>query len=120
MKWRMEAMTFNEYQKEAMRTASGVCAATSENLILNGVMGLNGEAGEAIDMVKKATFQGHDLDYRHIAKELGDILWYIAVTAQGIGYDLETIMQMNVEKLRSRYPDGFEAEKSMHRKDGDI
>jgi NTP pyrophosphatase (non-canonical NTP hydrolase) len=116
----MEAMTFNEYQKEAMRTASGVCAATSENLILNGVMGLNGEAGEAIDMVKKATFQGHELDYLHLAKELGDILWYIAVTAQGIGYDLETIMQMNVEKLRSRYPDGFEAEKSMHRKDGDI
>lgn len=113
-------MTFNEYQIEAMRTASGITIADNENLILNGAMGLNGEAGEVIDMLKKYMFQGHQLDTEHIAKELGDCLWYLAVCAKGAGYTLDEIAQMNVSKLRKRYPDGFEVEKSLHRAEGDI
>lgn len=112
-------MTINEYQKAAMRTASGVGAACSDNLMLNGVMGLNGEAGECIDMVKKYMFQGHELSTEKLAKELGDVAWYLAVTAQAIGYDLETVLQMNVDKLKARYPDGFDADHSLHRKPGD-
>jgi len=65
-------------------------------------------------------FQGHPMDFDHLAKELGDVAWYIAVTARAIGYDLETILQMNVDKLRNRYPNGFEVERSLHRKKGDI
>ena len=83
-------------------------------------MGLNGEAGEAIDILKKHLFQGHELDSEHMAKELGDVAWYLAVSANAIGYDLETVMQMNVEKLKARYPDGFDAEHSLHRNKGDI
>ena len=113
-------MTINEYQKAAMRTASGVCAATPENLLLNGVMGLNGEAGECIDMVKKHLFQGHELNKDKLVKELGDVAWYLALGATTIGYDLETILQMNVDKLMERYPDGFDPEKSLHRKPGDV
>ena len=113
-------MTLNEYQTEAMRTASGGAVADNENLMLNGAMGLNGEAGEVIDMFKKYMFQGHNLDIEHIAKELGDCLWYIAVCAKGAGYTLDEIAQMNVSKLRKRYPDGFEVEKSLHRAKGDI
>ena len=113
-------MTLDEYQTEAMRTASGIAVADNENLILNGAMGLNGEAGEVIDMLKKYMFQGHNLDIEHIAKELGDCLWYIAVCAKGAGYTLDEIAQMNVSKLRKRYPDGFEVEKSLHRAKGDI
>lgn len=113
-------MTLNQYQIEAMRTASGIAIADNENLILNGAMGLNGEAGEVIDMLKKYMFQGHNLDIEHIAKELGDCLWYIAVCAKGAGYTLDEIAQMNVSKLRKRYPDGFEVEKSLHRAKGDI
>lgn len=109
-------MTFNEYQKEAMRIASGM----SGYLLLNGVMGLNGEAGECIDIVKKYMFQGHELDKEHIAKELSDCLWYIAVAAEGIGYKLDDIAEMNVEKLRKRYPDGFSTERSVNRGKGDI
>jgi NTP pyrophosphatase (non-canonical NTP hydrolase) len=60
------------------------------------------------------------MDFDHLAKELGDILWYVAETATAIGFDLDTIMQMNIDKLKARYPDGFSAEKSMHRKDGDV
>ena len=112
-------MTINEYQKEAMRTASGI-NYESNGMLINAALGLCGESGEVADMVKKATFQGHELDKEHLAKELGDVAWYIAVGAQAIGYDLETILQMNVDKLRSRYPDGFNSEQSLHRKEGDI
>lgn len=104
------------YQEEAMRTAAGMYG----DLLQNGVMGLCGEAGECIDIVKKHLFQGHELDKEHLAKELGDVAWYLAVTAEAIGYDLNTILQMNVKKLRDRYPNGFDEERSKHRKKGDV
>ena len=106
-------MTINEYQKEALRTACGA-------VIENGVLGLCGESGECADIVKKHLFQGHDLNKEHLAKELGDVAWYLAVSAYAIGYDLETVMQMNVDKLRNRYPDGFNADLSQHRQEGDV
>lgn len=111
-------MKINEYQMEALRTASGMNQELP--MFVNGVLGLCGESGECADLVKKHIFQGHELDAEHLAKELGDVAWYLAVTAYSIGYDLETVMQMNVDKLRSRYPDGFDPEKSQHRKKGDI
>lgn len=113
-------MTINEYQKAAMRTASGVTAATKENLLLNGVMGLNGEAGECIDAVKKWIFQGHELDKEKLVKELGDVCWYLAISAEALGVPLEEVMQRNVDKLMERYPEGFDPEKSLHRKPGDV
>ena len=113
-------MTLNEYQTAAMRTASGTSTANNENLILNGAMGLNGESGEIIDMLKKNMFQGHELDKEHLAKECGDVLWYCAILAKGLGYGLDEIAQMNVDKLRKRYPDGFSTERSVNREKGDI
>ena len=110
-------MTGNEFQKAALRTAG---AKDPESLVLNGVMGLGGEAGECLDLVKKRLFQGHPMDKEHLAKELGDCAWYLAVAAAGIDYDLDTIFQMNKEKLEARYPNGFEAERSLHREDGDV
>lgn len=105
-------MTGNEYQRLALRTASGI---EQYDLTLNGVMGLNGEAGECIDIVKKHLFQGHPLDTDKLVDELGDVLWYVAITADGIGVPLEDIMQHNIDKLRKRYPEGFDAERSIHR-----
>lgn len=111
-------MTINEYQKAAYRTANQ--SLTDSQQLQNGLMGLNGESGECIDILKKHLFQGHDLDKYHIAKELGDVAWYLAVSAQALGFDLETILQMNVEKLKARYPHGFDAGHSQHRSSGDI
>ena len=91
-----------------------------KDVLINSVMGLCGESGEAIDIVKKWLMQGHELDKEHLIKELGDVAWYLAVSANAIGYDLETIMQMNVDKLKARYPDGFDAEHSLHRNQDDI
>lgn len=108
-------MTINEYQKAALRTASDKCRS-----LANCAMGLSGEAGECTDLIKKHLFHDHELDKEHLAKELGDVCWYIAVCADVIGYDLETIMRMNDDKLQVRYPIGFEVEKSINRKEGDI
>ena len=105
-------MEFNDYQKQALKTAA---VKTSDDLILNGVMGLSGESGECIDMMKKHLFQGHDLDRAKLMDELGDVLWYIAITAEGLGYDLNEIAVHNVEKLRKRYPQGFDADRSINR-----
>lgn len=114
-------MTINEYQTLALRTESRITADPVPYIrILEGLMGLNGEAGEAIDIMKKVLFQGHAFDREHMAKELGDIAWYLAVSADAIDYDLETIFQMNVDKLRARYPDGFDAEHSLNRGANDI
>lgn len=107
-------MTGNEYQCLALRTVS---SSQPCDHILNGVMGLNGEAGECIDIVKKYLFQGHPLDTDKLIDELGDVLWYVAITADGIGVPLEDIMQHNIDKLRKRYPEGFDAERSIHRED---
>lgn len=110
-------MTANEYQVKALRTANDMDTTLG---IVNGVLGLSGESGECADLVKKHLFQGHDLDKEHLAKELGDVAWYLAVTAHRIGYDLESILEMNIAKLMERYPEGFDAEKSQHRQEGDI
>jgi NTP pyrophosphatase (non-canonical NTP hydrolase) len=111
-------MTINEYQEQAMRT-SNQKLSTMEHII-NGALGLAGESGEVADLVKKWTMQGHIIDANHLKKELGDVCWYIAETATAIGCTLEEIMQANIDKLRERYPDGFDPEKSQHRAKGDV
>lgn len=110
--------SLDEYQEKAMRTAGVYDTVTDE--LLNGLMGLNGEAGEALDILKKHLFQGHTLDEEHIKKELGDCLWYIALAADSLGISLEDIAIQNIEKLEKRYPTGFDTELSVNRKEGDI
>lgn len=108
-------MEINEYQKLALRTLNN--KLSDKEVLINGVMGLCGESGEAIDIVKKHLSQGHELDKEKLANELGDIAWYLAETAYIIGYDLEDILKMNIAKLKKRYPDGFDTERSIYRKD---
>ena len=109
-------MTINEYQQEALRTANGK-DDHHFGLLTNGVMGLCGESGECMDIVKKCLFQGHLLDGEHLIEELGDVAWYLAITAAAAGYTLNDVLQKNVEKLRKRYPDGFSADRSIHREE---
>lgn len=106
-------MTINEYQKLAMTTLNP--ALSEKDVLINGVMGLCGESGEAIDIVKKWLAQGHELDKDKLAKELGDICWYLAETATALGLSLEDIMAANIEKLRKRYPEGFDTARSVNR-----
>jgi len=108
-------MTINEYQSLAMRTVNP--DLDKRDMLINSVMGLCGESGEAIDIVKKWYAHGHELDKEHFAKELGDICWYLAEAATAIGVDLESIMAANIEKLRKRYPEGFSTADSISRVD---
>lgn len=106
-------MTINEYQKLAMTTLNP--NLSQKDVLINGVMGLCGESGEAIDIVKKWLAQGHELDKDKLAKELGDICWYLAETATALDLSLEDIMSANIEKLKKRYPDGFDTARSVNR-----
>ncbi|NLD84257.1 MAG: nucleoside triphosphate pyrophosphohydrolase family protein [Clostridiales bacterium] len=110
-------MQADEYQRLALTTLNP--ALQGKEILINGVMGLCGEAGEAIDLVKKHLAQGHPLDRERLAQELGDVAWYLAETAHAIGYSLNDIFAMNIEKLKKRYPDGFEESRSLARSGGE-
>jgi NTP pyrophosphatase (non-canonical NTP hydrolase) len=110
-------MTINEYQTLAMTTLNP--ALDEKDVLINSVMGLCGESGEAIDIVKKWLAQGHELDKEHLAKELGDIAWYLAEAATALGIPLEDILAANIEKLKKRYPEGFETKRSLNRTEED-
>lgn len=108
-------VTINEYQELAMRTLNP--KLNKKDVLINGVMGLCGESGEAIDIVKKHLAQGHELDKEHLVKELGDIAWYLAETAAALDVKLEDVLAGNIEKLKKRYPEGFAAENSIQREE---
>ena len=106
-------MTINEYQKLAMTTLNK--ELSNKDVLINAVMGLCGESGEAIDIVKKHLHQGHELNKEKLIKELGDIAWYLAEACFALDVELETVLTMNIEKLKKRYPEGFTVDKSVNR-----
>jgi len=108
-----KGLTANEYQKLAMQTLNP--SLSKKDVLINGVMGLCGESGEAIDIVKKWLAQGHALDRERLAKELGDIAWYLAETAYALDLPLEDVLQANIRKLKNRYPEGFDKDHSIFR-----
>ena len=126
-------MTGNEYQVFAMRTNDRKASARltqkldnhdwcAEDVggILDACLGLSGEVGELNDMVKKWIFHEADIDLTHLKKELGDVLWYVAMMCESIGWELDDVMMLNIQKLKDRYPEGFDPALSAHRKEGDV
>ena len=111
-------MKVNEYQALAMTTLNP--ELNKRDALINSVMGLCGESGEAIDIVKKWMAQGHELDQDRLIGELGDIAWYLAEAAAALDVPLEEVLQRNIEKLKKRYPDGFDTERSIIRLSGDL
>lgn len=124
-----------EYQSNAMRTNDGksfdrLSLAIARNAIrvggpdvaevLNACLGLSGEIGELNDMIKKVVYHEATFDEEHAKKELGDVMWYVAQMCDAMGWNLDEIMEMNIDKLHKRYPDGFDPEKSKHRKESDV
>jgi len=97
-------VTFDEYQKQALTTAHNTHEPLMEKTIW--AMGVAGEAGEVVEKWKKiVAYKGGETtqeDLDELAKELGDVVWYIAVMAHSLGYSFDDIMARNVEKLKSR------------------
>lgn len=135
-------MNANKYQKLAMRTNDGKASdrligkmqeydmkfsseqSNKESVdiggIFNACLGLSGEVGEFNDMIKKWVFHEKELDMEHAKKEAGDILWYVVMLCESFGWNMEEIMQMNVDKLKARYPEGFDVERANNRAVGDV
>ena len=124
-------MTGNAYQRHAMRTNDEMSTARLELSIdmnskydMGGIvmatMGLSGEVGELNDMIKKWIFHKSDMDITHAKKELGDILWYVACMAESFGWSLDEIMRMNIDKLKARYPEGFDIDRANHKEKYDV
>lgn len=111
-------MQVNDYQKAAMATLNP--ALDKKDVLINSVMGLCGESGEAIDIVKKWLMQGHELDREHLVRELGDVAWYLAEAATALDVPLEAVFQGNLDKLRQRFPNGFDTGASVNRKERDL
>lgn len=110
-------MTGNKYQELAARTINQ--GLTFEEQKLHALHGMVGEIGE-IHSIYQKMYQGHAFEVDHVKKEFGDLLWFIAEYCTAKGWSLDDIMRMNIDKLKERYPDGFKAEQSLHRKVGDI
>lgn len=110
-------MTINEYQTLASRTIDSKLAPFS--IEYHALHGMVGEVGELHSIYQKK-YQGHEIDEEHQKKELGDLLWFIAEYCTSKGWSLEEVAQMNIDKLKARYPDGFDAKKSLHRAVGDV
>lgn len=105
---------FNMYQILAQRTSK---EKDREGKLVYGSLGLNGEAGEVADLIKKYMYHGRVLEKDKVVEELGDVLWYIAEVASGLGVSLEEMASLNISKLRKRYPEGFSEERSKNRDD---
>lgn len=110
-------MTANEYQELAARTINSDLNVGQKEL--HALHGMIAEIGELHSIYQKA-YQGHSMTKEHVQKELGDLLWFIAEYCTVLDWTLEEIMIMNIEKLYGRYPDGFDAEQSLNRAEGDI
>lgn len=108
-------MTLNEYQELALRTSRN--ELTSQEHLMNGCLGLAGEAGECCDLLKKHQFQDGREITEKMLDELGDVLWYVSETAAALGIWMDDIALYNIEKLKKRYPEGFDPDKSLHREE---
>lgn len=128
-------MEANMYQQLANRTNDGLCtdrmaskfdiSTIPFNMIdfggvINASLGLSGEVGELNDMLKKWIFHEKDICEDHLKKELGDVMWYVALMCTSFGWKLDDILEINIDKLKARYPEGFDIDKANHRKVGDV
>ena len=107
-------MDYAEYAKEVQRTCS---IEDRRELLTLTALGIAGEAGEVVDMLKKVLYHAHELDTPALCKEVGDLLWYMTLLCETVGLTLDDVMQANVEKLRQRYPRGFDEQRSQMRQE---
>ena len=110
-------MKMSDYQKAAARTMNP--KLYPEQKAMHALHGMSGEVGE-IHSIYQKSYQGHEIDTDHVKKELGDLLWFIAEYCTAMGWTLDDVAQLNINKLKARYPEGFSEDKSLHRKEGDI
>lgn len=117
---RPEKYEANGYQTMCLRTCPTNPTTEADKTLDMCAMGVTGEAGEFADLLKKIRYQGHEFDREHLIKELGDVMYYVAVAALALNARLTDVMEANVDKLKKRYPDGFSVDRSVNREEGDV
>ena len=105
-------MCFDEYQKEQRRTMKDLEGIDE---IDHAIYGIVGEVGEVVDLIKKFKWHGHPVDKEKLKEELGDVLWYLSEMAYIFDISLSEVASFNIEKLKERYPEGFDPRKSINR-----
>jgi NTP pyrophosphatase (non-canonical NTP hydrolase) len=108
-------MNFNEYKQQVLRTVAPFFSREKHWTLA--ALGLAGESGEVVDLLKKWLMHDHPLDQDRLKDELGDVLWYFTLMLHLLDCDIDEIMQRNVAKLQARYPNGFEQQKSIKRQE---
>ncbi|GCF11333.1 nucleoside triphosphate pyrophosphohydrolase family protein [Dictyobacter arantiisoli] len=107
-------ITIQEYAQEIHRTCN---LEDPKELLTLTALGIAGESGEIVDTLKKFLYHQHDLDVPELCKEVGDLLWYMTLLCDTLGLTMHDVMEANVKKLRKRYPDGFDAQRSRVREE---
>lgn len=107
-------MSFADYQQRVKETSNGDFESKKDE-IQSWIMGIHGEAGEITEIFKKHFYHGHELDIPKVKSEIGDLLWYLSALCDSVGVTLEEVAKINIKKLKNRYPDGFDIEKSINR-----
>lgn len=113
-------MNANDYQKQAGRTLIAKPDAMYtdyEIMLVWNALGLAGEAGEVADTIKKAVFHQHGINRDELIKELGDVLWYVAALCSKLDVPMSEVMELNIAKLKQRYPEGYSSDASKVRVD---
>lgn len=111
-------MDANRYQELAARTLiddPGFILTNEEMMLVWVSIGLPGEVGEVMELIKKGVFHRHGVDREALRKELGDVLWYVAGACSVLGLSMNDVMAENIEKLKLRYPEGYSSEASKAR-----
>jgi NTP pyrophosphatase (non-canonical NTP hydrolase) len=114
-------MDANQYQKSAMRTECDQAVAMRRYMsemairLNHAVLGLTGEVGELATAVEKWLHYGRELDRVNLKEEFGDCLWYLCLGMSAVGLKMEDVMEANLRKLRTRYPDRYSDERAYQR-----
>lgn len=105
-------MDIKTYTKESERTL--IDKGHDLNL-LHAAMGISTESGELMDAFKRKIFYGKDLDVVNVKEEIGDLMWYVAILLRELDLDFEELLQINIDKLKARYPEKFTEENALNR-----
>jgi NTP pyrophosphatase (non-canonical NTP hydrolase) len=113
----MESSVYQDLSRRTLLDRPNFQISDEEVMLVWSAVGLAGEAGEIVEMIKKVVFHRHHYDKESLVKELGDLMWYVAAVCSTSGISLDEVMERNVEKLLERFPNGFTAEDSIRRVD---
>ena len=118
-----ESKDYISFNSRCFELQSGDNGVPIERL-LTAALGMSAEAGEFTEIIKKIVFQGKPVNEEnlfHLKRELGDVMWYVMQACMALDVSLDDVIEMNIDKLKSRYPGGeFDAHYSENRKQGDL